>query len=204
MLLLLSLRSVLRKQRAKTYFKGKHVWVTGASSGIGQQVAQELALRGARVTMSARSRRKMSAMAKELVSDGFAATCVPLDVSEAYATIATAHRTAVGNYGPVDILIANAGINNRGNKFAELSEDTIEQVISTNFKGTVYCVKAVLPTMIQRKKGLVASVSSLSGYRGLPRGSVYGGTKAAISNFMEAVRVELWGSGIKVNICGFS
>lgn len=189
---------VRRRQRLRTYFRGKHVWVTGASSGIGLEVSKLVAEYGARVTLSARSIDKLEAIVRECTSRGNEVFSVPMDIAGTYEEVEKAYQAAIAHFGPVDVLIANAGINNGGKKFLDLNPVIVESVISTNFRGTVYSTMAVAKDMVERGRGTIAGVSSLAAYRGLPRGSVYGGTKAAITNFLEAIRVELYSTGVKV------
>lgn len=121
---------------------------------------------------------------------------VRLDVTE-LDQISVAREEVVKGFGEVDVLVANAGINH-GTLFSDTSVEIADAVIVTNFHSVVRLVQCVLPSMMKSNAGTIAGISSLAGYRGLPLGSVYGSTKAAMTNFLESLRVELHGTNIKV------
>jgi short-subunit dehydrogenase len=167
---------------------GTRVMVTGASRGIGEAVARAFAERGCSIGLVARSRDALERIAASLPGDGHRALAG--DVSE-LGSIAR----AADEFGDVDVLVANAGIAHYL-PFADMPVEQAEQLTRVNWLGTAYTVKAVLPRMLERRRGHVAIVSSGAGIRSFPGAAVYGATKAAQRGFGEALRHELKGSGI--------
>jgi short-subunit dehydrogenase len=151
---------------------GTRVLVTGASRGIGAAVADAFEQRGCEVGRVSRT--------GELAAD----------VSERDSIAA-----AVERFGPVDVVVANAGIAHYM-PFAQMPNDLIEQLTRVNWLGTVYTVQAALPGMLERGRGHIAIVSSGAGIRSFPGAAVYGATKSAQRGFGEALRHELKGSGV--------
>ncbi len=177
---------------------GKIVWLTGASSGIGEALSHELALRGAKVAMTARRGEVLQEHARVIASRGFSAFCFPGDVTknEEVAKIACQIQEELG---PIDIVIANAG-----NHLFTIPEkfDSAEylQLMDLNFGGALRCIEQVLAQMINRRSGHIVGMSSLAGYRGLPRAAAYGASKAALINFLESIRFHLTKYSIDVTI----
>jgi short-subunit dehydrogenase len=174
------------------------VLITGASSGIGRGLALELARRGARVGLLARRRELLEEIAREISQAGGQALAIPADV-----TCADEVRAAVGElrrqFGPIDLLVANAGISI--NTFVpNLCEKTIAELINVNVIGVVNSVSAVLTEMVAQGSGHLVVNSSLAAYRGLPKSAAYCASKAAISSFFEALRIDLKGTGVDVTI----
>lgn len=168
--------------------------LTGASSGIGAHLARELSRRGWRVGLLARRTHLLQALSEELPGSAIASA----DVTDGPAT-----RAAIGSLqealGPCDLLVANAGIGLFTPSW-RFDPDVAIRVARTNYEGTIHAVSAVLPGMLERGRGHLAVTSSVAGYRGLPLLNVYSGSKAAVSRFMEGLRVELAPKGIRVSI----
>lgn len=122
---------------------------------------------------------------------------IPLDLCDS-SSFTKALEKSVNNFGKIDILIANAAINNNGQYFAKLSLEQIDKVIETNLRGTILLIHSVLMNMLRQNSGHIVGISSLAGYRGLPMGSVYGATKAALSNMLESLRIELYCTNIHI------
>lgn len=176
----------------------KVVLITGASSGIGRALAIDLARRGASVGLLARRREILNQIVDDITSAGGRALALPADVTQADAV-----RGAVDElrreFGAIDLLIANAGISI--NTFVpDLCEKKIAELINVNVIGVVNSVAAVLPNMVRQGSGHLAVNSSLAAYRGLPKSAAYCASKAAISSFFEALRIDLKGSGVDVSI----
>src|SRR5687768_8316612 len=169
---------------------GTRVLVTGASRGIGQAIARAFAKRGATLGLVARRREPLEQLAEELPGEGH----VPLvaDVSDADSVAA-----AIEEFGDVDVLVANAGITHY-RPFAQLPLDEARHMNDVNWLGTIHTVWAALPRMIERGRGHIVVVSSGGGVRGFPSAAVYNGTKAAQRGFAEALRHELYGTGVSV------
>lgn len=177
-------------------FSGKVVWLTGASNGIGRSLAIELCRRGARVAMTARSRSTLIGLSGELQSSGFATGVYAGDVTDAEAMRAIAARIE-SEMGPIDTLIANAGTYTPGNAATADTAEVLRQM-DVNYGGTVRCIAAVMPAMLNRKRGTVVAVSSLAGYRGMPEAAAYSASKAAITAYLEGLRLDLKSAAIKV------
>ena len=171
--------------------KDKIVVITGGSSGIGKALAGAALAGGAKVAVCARDADKLqSAFIK---SDHL--FCFKADVS--VETDCKAFIDAVVNHwGGVDVLINNAGISMRA-LFADADLAVIRELMDVNFWGTVYCTKYALPSVTQRK-GIIAGVSSIAGYRGLPGRTGYSASKFAMQGFLEALRTELLYTGVHV------
>jgi 3-oxoacyl-[acyl-carrier protein] reductase len=164
-------------------WEGATVIVTGASRGIGEAVASAGAARGARV--GAISRTPMASVAWRAADVG--------DRAQVTAAVAGLE----GELGPTDILVANAGIGAYG-AFADAEVAEIERLVQVNLLGTVYAIKAVLPGMIERRRGHVVIVSSVAGRFGSPFEAAYSATKFAQVGLGEALSVELSASGVGV------
>ena len=155
---------------------GTRVLVTGASRGIGQAVANAFGARGCEVGRVSRSGE------------------VPADVSDPDSIAA-----AVSGFGPVDVLVANAGIAHYL-PFKDMPLADAEELTRVNWMGTVHTVRAALPGMLELRRGQIAIVSSGAGIRSFPNAAVYGATKAAQRGFGEALGHELNGSGVGVTM----
>ena len=176
--------------------KGKHVIVTGASSGLGESLALEMAARGARVTLMARREQQLDGVAEQIVSAGGEAFAVATDVTNQESVIESTRR-AVETFGPVDVLVANAGIS-PNNSARNLDIAISEETMRINYLGVIYGMQAVLPSMIERGTGTVMAISSLAALRGMPTMAPYCASKAAVSAWMESLRPELKSLGVKL------
>lgn len=170
--------------------------VTGASSGIGAELARQLAVNGVRVGLTARREDALQALAAEIRARGGFAAVAPADARDPEATRSAVIRLAE-ELGTVDLLIANAG---RGAETpaAEFSASVLEEIIRVNLLGAAYAIEAVLPEMLKKGRGHLVGISSLASYRGLPRLGGYSASKAAMNQLLEGLRVELRGRGIAV------
>jgi short-subunit dehydrogenase len=175
--------------------------ITGASSGIGRALAHVLAAEGARVGLVARREAELNALAAEVAAAGGTAACAPADVTQREPTVA-AIRQLAAQLGPVDLLIANAGVGAPTVVEPALNVADVEKMIRVNLLGVVYSVEAVLPEMLRRGQGHLAAVSSMAAYKGLPGESAYCSSKAAVCSFLEGLRIQLRGRGVAVTtIC---
>jgi short-subunit dehydrogenase len=181
-------------------FRNQVVVITGASSGIGWSLAKELARAGAKVGLVARRRDKLDALAGEIRQAGGTAAVAAADVAERGPVVAAIHELA-GQLGPVDRLVANAGLG-LPTLLEPLNVPDVENMIRINLLGVVYAVEAVLPEMLKRSSGHLAAVSSLAAYKGLPGESGYCASKAGLNSYMEGLRIQLRERGIAVTtIC---
>lgn len=168
------------------------VLVTGASRGIGRVLAEAVAKRGSRLGLVARSGDQLEEVVAGL--PGGPHEALQADVSDRESITA-----AVGRFGTVDVAVANAGRADY-KPFREMDVETIEEMTRLNWLGTVYTVKAVLPGMLERRRGHLVVVSSGAGLRSFPSGAVYGATKAAQRAFGEALWHELDGTGVSLTL----
>lgn len=173
---------------------GRRVWLIGASTGIGEALAVELAARGARLLLSARGAERLGVLAARL--DG--ARTLPLDVAVPQAWPQAA-RHAHDILGGIDMVVFNAGTYEALRAW-ELEPAAIRRTLEVNLLGTMDGVAAVLPPMLAAGRGHLVIVASVAGYRGLPKAAVYGPSKAALINFAESLYLDLSSRGIAVTV----
>ena len=169
----------------------KRAIITGASSGIGLALAQELGRRGWEVALLARRTELLAEAVAALERDhrgrAVALTC---DVTDAAAVAAAVRQGESLLGGPFDLAVANAGVGIPTHA-AKFDAAAAGEVIIVNVVGTMNLFGAVIPSMIERRSGRFAGVASLAGLRGLPTASAYSASKAAMQTFLESARVEL-------------
>ena len=180
-------------------FKGQRVFITGASSGIGEGLASELGRQGATLGLCARSKGKLETIAAAVEDNGGAAFVFEADVADRDSVFEAAELMNQ-KCGETDIVIANAGIGGTHDIRNGLGIETLRKTFEVNFFGAVNTVDAFLPSMLKRDSGQIVVISSLAGMRGLPRSGAYSASKAAMNNFFESLRLDLIGSGIDVTI----
>ena len=175
-------------------------FLTGASSGIGMALAPLIAREGHAVLLAARRIAPMRELARRINREGGRALAVACDVTDR-AAVAAAVKTCVAKLGPVERLIANAGVSDH-TPSDRFSAGVVERMFRVNVIGAANCIEAVLPGMLARKSGQIVGMSSLAGYRGLPRSSAYSASKAALTTLLEGLRIEIHKHGIAVTtIC---
>jgi 3-oxoacyl-[acyl-carrier protein] reductase len=180
--------------------KGSVSIVTGGSKGIGKAIALALAKAGSDVVVTSRSQKELDAVAKEVESHGV--QCLPIagDVSKKTDVDRVISRT-IGAFGTVDVLVNNAGIGKFG-KVVDMSEEDFERMLSVNLLGVFLFSKAVLPTMIQKKKGSIINISSLAGKNSFVGGAGYSASKWGLMGFAKSLMLEVRNSNIRVvTIC---
>jgi short-subunit dehydrogenase len=177
---------------------GKVIWITGASSGIGEALTHELAKQGARLILSSRRKEELERVkgnCHALVQPNI--RILPLDLSHA-ATLNLCAEAAIQIFGHVDILINNGGISQRS-LAKETSIDVDRKIMEVDYFGAVALTKALLPDFLQRKSGHFVAVSSVMGLIGTPYRSGYAAAKHALHGFYDSLRAELWSE--QKNIC---
>jgi len=177
----------------------KIVFLTGASSGIGEGIAITIAKKGGTVCLVARREEELSRIAALCEEIGGTARVFPCDVTDADALRSAADKVR-DEFGRIDIMIANAGIGGSTAKDKYLLPEVVKNVIDINLLGSVNSVAAVLPEMIENGSGQLVAISSLAGFRGLPRSAAYAASKAGMTTFFESVRLDVQGGGIAVTI----
>jgi dehydrogenase/reductase SDR family member 7B len=180
-----------------TRLAGKVVWITGASGGIGEALAVSASRRGARVVLTARREAEL-ARVRQACADPAQAAVLPLDLL-ALGDPAAALARAEAFFGPVDVLVNNAGISQRSTVM-DTSLEVYRRIFELDFFATVALTKAVLPGMVRRKSGHVVVVSSVVGYISSPLRSGYAAAKHALHGFYDALRAEHWRDGVKVTL----
>ncbi len=180
------------------FWKDKIVLLTGASSGIGEAIAEAVARQGAKVGLLARRTDLLNELAARCESHGASARVFACDVTNE-SEVADAAQSMRDEFGRIDIVICNAGIG--GPKHArEITAGDVKKVFDVNFMGAVNTVAATLPQMIEHGSGHLVAISSLAGIRGLPRSAAYSASKGAMTNFFESLRLDLIGSGVDVTV----
>lgn len=172
--------------------------ITGASSGIGRTLALKLARLGASVGLVARGTEALKEIEREIVARQGKALALPADVQKLEELVGAADQLQAA-FGPIDLLIANAGVGGNGDPI-RLDAEQVARVINVNVIGAANSVAAVLPEMLDRGRGQIVVISSLAAYRGLPKSAAYCASKAAVSAFFESLRLDLQPRGIDVTI----
>lgn len=177
---------------------GTGVFITGASSGIGEALAAEYARRGVTLGLVARRAEKLGQLAAGLPARSFTYSA---DVRDAGALSAAA-RDFIVSAGCPDIVVASAGVS-AGTLTAALEDNQVfEEILATNVTGMMLTFQPFLEAMRARGSGTLAGIASVAGFRGLPGASAYSASKAAAISYLESLRVELRGSGVSVvTIC---
>ncbi|HVR06850.1 MAG TPA: SDR family NAD(P)-dependent oxidoreductase [Thermoanaerobaculia bacterium] len=208
-------------------WQGQVVWITGASSGIGEALAYALARRGARLILSARNRERLVEVAAvcngqgrpggEGAGEGAGGEgaggegagrgepggagghlVLPLDLGDA-GSIADAAERALALCGHIDVLVHNGAVSQRAYVRDTLPE-VERRIFETNFWGPVALTRAVLPSMLSRRQGRIVVVASFAGKIAIPRGSAYCASKHALHGYFGALRTETWDAGLRVTI----
>ncbi len=168
----------------------KVILITGGSTGIGAETARLLASRGARVAIAARRKDKLDAVVAEIAAEGGDARAYALDVTDK-AQVATVVADIVADFGRLDVLINNAGLMPI-RPMAEANTDEWDAMIDVNLKGTLYGIAAALPRFLAQNSGHIINLSSVAGIKVFaPGGTVYSGTKFAVSAITEGLRQEV-------------
>lgn len=179
---------IFRVREQHKRLRGKHVWVVGASRGIGRATAIQLARHGAIVSISARDTDRLNQVHDALGANGGAV--VRLDVTSDMETLTQGVRQVEAEKA-LDVVILNAGINQQNRAFLALDAHTIDMLLDTNLRGVLRLAMLTVPR-VRQTGGVLCVISSLAAYRGVPGASVYGATKAAVSTFCQSLAVELY------------
>ena len=177
----------------------KTVFLTGASSGIGEALAIALAKKGATLGLLARREELLAEIAAKCEVEGGKASIFPCDVVDSDGVAAAANKFR-DEFGHIDIMIANAGIGGNNKETRDYEPTAVKKLIDINLLGAVNTIHAVLPQMLERGSGHLVAISSLAGFRGLPKSAAYSASKAAMTAFFESVRLDVAERGIDVTI----
>ena len=179
------------------YYKDKVVWITGASSGIGEHLAYALAEQGARLALSSRNEKELQRVANNCRGQADL-LLLPLDVAD-FERIGPVSRQLMDHFGRIDVLINNAGISQRA-PVVETTLDVDRKIMDVNFIGTVAVTKSVLPDMLRQGSGQIVAISSVMGKIGTPWRSAYAASKHALHGFFDSLRAEVENEGVKITI----
>jgi 3-hydroxy acid dehydrogenase / malonic semialdehyde reductase len=176
------------------------VLITGASAGIGAACARAFAEAGARLVLAARRFERIAELAAELRSAyGTDTHLLELDVRDA-GVVSRVLEDLPAEWSAIDVLVNNAGLSRGLDKLHEAHLFDWEEMIDTNVKGLLYVTRAVLPGMVQRGRGHVVNIGSISGEEVYVGGSVYCATKAAVRTITTGLRLDLFGTPVRVTV----
>ena len=172
--------------------------ITGASVGIGRELALQLADKGAWLALVARDVKKLEDVASQCIQRGAKAIIIPTDITEQYQCEHLIEST-VAEYGRIDTLINNAGLS-MYSRFDNLQDlKILEQIMKVNYLGSVYCTFYALP-FLKKTRGRIVGISSLLGIAGAPTRTGYSASKHAMVGFYDSLRIECAGDGVTVTI----
>lgn len=174
--------------------QGKIIVITGASSGLGAELAQQVAKFGAIPILLARSISKLSEVAKSIENEH---DMYEMDVTSDEQVMQTVEQI-IAKYGQIHIWVNNAGYG-LFQTCMDMSLESFKQMMDVNYFGTVRCTKAVLPYMLNEDSGHIINIGSMAGKIGSAKGTGYSATKHAVLGFTNSLRQELFGTGVKVS-----
>ena len=172
--------------------------ITGASRGIGAATARALARRGYALVLAARSAGPLEALAAELSRSGAPALPIPTDL-RSLDEIQRLARLALAHFGRVDVLIHNAGIGG-DRPIARVDGPTVAAIIDTNLRAPIELTRALLPNMLERRRGTIIFVASVVGHIGMPSSAIYSASKFGLRGFAHGLRREVAQRGVGVTI----
>ena len=179
-------------------FEGRNVIVTGASSGIGREVATMFAQEGAKVALFARRRALLYRIADEIAADGHVGIPFRCDVTDSRQVRRSVERVEE-LFGGIDVIVNSAGVMIPG-RFCSSRVEDFRQMMDVNFFGAVNLAKAALPIMLNAECGNIVNIASIGGRRGGATLSGYSASKFALIGFTEALRMELFGTGVTASL----
>lgn len=182
----------------KNNLVGKIVVITGASSGLGEAAARQLAAEGAIVVLGARRTDRLQTLVDELTAQGGQALALATDVT-VRSQVTRLVDTAVERFGRIDVMLNNAGLMPQS-LLESLHVDEWDRMIDVNIKGVLYGIAAALPHMQRQKSGQIINVSSVAGHKVGPGGAVYSATKHAVRALTEGLRMEVKPHRIRTTI----
>jgi len=177
-------------------FKDKVVWITGASSGIGEETAVQLAAKGAKLILSARNASRLEEVKSSLMGEGH--MVMPLDLENS-SDFTEKAKEVIDHFGRIDVVVNNGGLSQRSTA-AETSLEIDRRIMEINYFGNIALTKAVLPYMQAQKSGHFVVISSISGKFGFFLRSAYSASKHALHGFYESLILEEEHNGIGVTI----
>lgn len=179
------------------FWKNKTVWITGASSGIGKELAIQLSAKNAKLILSGRNIGSLEEV-KALCDQPDSIKLLTLDLEQSDVLDDKAQE-AIASFGQVDVLINNAGVSQRS-KAKETNEAVFNKIMAINFYGTLKLSQAILPHFTARNEGHFVTLSSVAGFAGLPYRTAYCASKHALEGYFASLRTELWKTNINILI----
>ncbi len=176
----------------------RNVWITGAGKGIGRALALKYAQDGATVAASARTTADLESLAVDAAALSGRIVAAPLDVTDEAATGRT-FADLETKLGPFDLVVLNAGTH-VPTPAAAFDTSVVRRLVEVNLMGAVHGLAAVMPAFMARRRGHIAVVASVAGYRGLPTAAAYGATKAGLIALCESLRPELKSAGVNLSL----
>ncbi len=180
------------------HYKNKTVWITGASSGIGEALAKAFYREGANLILSSRRAETLEKVKKGLGEEQERVKVLTIDLADS-KSFQSKTKEALGLFGQIDVLVNNGGISQRS-VFEETDIDTIRQLMEVNFFGSIGLTKEILPHMISRKSGQIIVTSSVAGKIGTKFRTGYAASKHAVQGFFDSLRQELYEHHIDVTL----
>jgi 3-hydroxy acid dehydrogenase/malonic semialdehyde reductase len=182
---------------SQTSLSGSTVFITGASSGIGEACARAFGAAGARLLLCARRVVRLERTAAELRAGGIDTHIMQLDVRDRDA-VAGFIESLPESWRAIDVLVNNAGLSRGLDPLHEGSIDDWEEMIDTNVKGLLYVTRAVSAGMVERGRGHIINIGSIAGHEVYPKGNVYCGTKHAVRALTRGMQIDFNGTGVRV------
>lgn len=179
-------------------YKNKTVWITGASSGIGEAFAKAFFKEGAKLILSSRREEELQRVKQDLGADDSNCSILTLDLTDP-ETLRTKAEEALKLFGGIDVLVNNGGVSQRS-LFAETDIETIRRLMEVNFFGTAELTRAVLPSMMEKKNGQIIVTSSVAGKFGTKFRSGYAASKHALQGLFDCIRQEMYEYNIAVTM----
>ncbi len=174
--------------------KDRIVFITGASSGIGEATAKAFAAEGARLILTARRKDRLDKLAASL---GVPCLTLKLDVTDRKA-VEAAVQGLPAEWQAIDVLVNNAGLAKGAGKYQDYNLDDVDEMIDANIKGVMYCTRLIMPGMIARNRGHIINMGSVAGHYAYQNGTVYCATKAAVKSMTEALKQDLLGTPVRI------
>ena len=177
-------------------FSGRNVLITGASSGIGRLLALEMAAKGARIALVARREEALAGVAEEVRATGGNAVALVCDVGDREQALATAAR-AVEELGSIDVLVNNAGFG-RHRRFLDSDLEDMERMMRVNYLGSLYFTRALLPAMVESRRGWLVFIASVAGRIAPADETAYAASKFAMVGLASSLSLEIEDAGVHV------
>lgn len=179
-------------------FKSKTIWITGASSGLGEALAYSFAKEGCKLVLSSRNEKELLRVKNNCKLRDNDIMIVPLDLAN-HSEIPIKVSRVLQRFGAIDYLVNNAGVTQRA--LAHETKFSVDKkIIDTNLLGTITLTKSVLPYFIKQKRGHIVTITSVTGKYGTPLRSTYAATKHALHGFFDSLRAEHHFNNIKITL----